>query len=66
MTTSASQTWGADAESAAALTGWRKGIDARTEPNQEFDMAKGNNSHKKETKKPKKEKPKVVATRKTT
>jgi hypothetical protein len=28
-------------------------------------MAKGNNSHKKETKKPKKEKPKVVATRKT-
>jgi hypothetical protein len=30
------------------------------EPNQEFPMAKGNNSHKKETKKPKKEKPKVV------
>ena len=29
-------------------------------------MAKGNNSHKKETKKPKKEKPKVVATRRTT
>ncbi len=27
-------------------------------------MAKGNNSHKKEVKKPKKEKPKVVATRK--
>jgi len=28
-------------------------------------MAKGNNSQKKETKKPKKEKPKIVATRKT-
>ena len=28
-----------------------------------LDMAKGNNSHKKEVKKPKKEKPKVVATR---
>ena len=27
--------------------------------NQEFNMAKGNNSHKKETKKPKKEKPKA-------
>lgn len=26
-------------------------------------MAKGNNSHKKETKKPKKEKPKVLPTR---
>jgi len=26
-------------------------------------MAKGNNAHKKEVKKPKKEKPKVVATR---
>ena len=43
-----------------------KGIDARAEPNQESGMAKGNNSHKKETKKPKKEKPKVVATRRTT
>jgi hypothetical protein len=28
--------------------------------NKEFHMAKGNNSHKKETKKPKKEKPKPL------
>jgi hypothetical protein len=33
--------------------------------NQEFIMGKGNNSQKKEVKKPKKEKPKVLATRKT-
>jgi hypothetical protein len=33
--------------------------------NQEFIMGKGNNSRKKEVKKPKKEKPKVLATRKT-
>jgi hypothetical protein len=33
--------------------------------NQEFLMGKGNNSQKKEVKKPKKEKPKVLATRKT-
>ena len=31
--------------------------------NHKLDMAKGNNSHKKEVKKPKKEKPKLVATR---
>jgi hypothetical protein len=36
-----------------------------TSPNQEFIMGKGNNSRKKEVKKPKKEKPKVLATRKT-
>jgi hypothetical protein len=35
-------------------------------PNQEFIMGKGNNSQKKEVKKPKKEKPKILATRKTT
>jgi hypothetical protein len=35
------------------------------QPNQEFIMGKGNNSQKKEVKKPKKEKPKVLATRKT-
>jgi hypothetical protein len=33
--------------------------------NQEIIMGKGNNSQKKEVKKPKKEKPKVLATRKT-
>jgi hypothetical protein len=33
-------------------------------PNQELFMGKGNNSRKKEVKKPKKEKPKVLATRK--
>jgi hypothetical protein len=33
-------------------------------PNQEFIMGKGNNSRKKEVKKPKKEKPKILATRK--
>jgi hypothetical protein len=33
--------------------------------NREFIMGKGNNSQKKEVKKPKKEKPKVLATRKT-
>jgi hypothetical protein len=33
-------------------------------PNREFIMGKGNNSQKKEVKKPKKEKPKVLATRK--
>jgi hypothetical protein len=37
----------------------------RNQPNQEFIMGKGNNSQKKEVKKPKKEKPKVLATRKT-
>jgi hypothetical protein len=31
--------------------------------NQDIDMAKGNNSHKKEVKKPKKEKPKPLPTR---
>jgi len=36
-----------------------------SKPNQEFIMGKGNNSQKKEVKKPKKEKPKVLATRKT-
>jgi hypothetical protein len=34
--------------------------------NEELDMAKGNNSHKKEVKKPKKEKPKPVPTRRGT
>jgi hypothetical protein len=33
--------------------------------NKEFIMGKGNHSQKKEVKKPKKEKPKVLATRKT-
>jgi hypothetical protein len=33
--------------------------------NQEFIMGKGDNRQKKEVKKPKKEKPKVLATRKT-
>jgi hypothetical protein len=33
-------------------------------PNRYFYMGKGNNAHKKEVKKPKKEKPKVLATRK--
>jgi hypothetical protein len=37
----------------------------KAQPNQEFIMGKGNNSRKKEVKKPKKEKPKVLATRKT-
>ena len=37
----------------------------KAQPNQEFIMGKGNNSQKKEVKKPKKEKPKVLATRKT-
>ncbi len=32
--------------------------------NQKLDMAKGNNSHKKEVKKPKKEKPKPLPVRK--
>jgi len=32
-----------------------------SKPNQEFHMGKGNNSQKKEVKKPKKEKPKVLA-----
>jgi hypothetical protein len=36
-----------------------------SQPNQELHMGKGNNSQKKEVKKPKKEKPKVLATRKT-
>jgi hypothetical protein len=36
-----------------------------SQPNQEFIMGKGNNSQKKEVKKPKKEKPKILATRKT-
>jgi hypothetical protein len=37
----------------------------KAQPNQEFIMGKGNNSRKIEVKKPKKEKPKVLATRKT-
>jgi len=37
----------------------------QTKPIEGVIMAKGNNSQKKETKKPKKEKPKVLATRKT-
>jgi hypothetical protein len=37
----------------------------KVQPDQEFIMGKGNNSRKKEVKKPKKEKPKVLATRKT-
>jgi hypothetical protein len=45
---------------------WRKASLSTQPPNQEFIMGKGNNSHKKEAKKPKKEKPKILATRKTT
>jgi hypothetical protein len=43
-----------------------RGLTLNPITNQEFIMGKGNNSRKKEVKKPKKEKPKVLATRKTT
>ena len=45
---------------------WPRGFQSLRIINQEFIMGKGNNSRKKEVKKPKKEKPKVLATRKTT
>jgi hypothetical protein len=44
---------------------WPSASTLKSQPNQEFIMGKGNNSRKKEVKKPKKEKPKVLATRKT-